>query len=115
MSGACLSLCANLFGLLYLVQSLLILFQYKGTLYTSSQEERYFDADLIYPLEENGLQFAFGIADLSNLRAHTTDTKYTLEELYNVHAIVYNSRDDGTVTEIPIDLHECSEAELGID
>ena len=67
MGGACLTIFANMFALVYLVQSLQILFQFKGTVITSSFESGYFKADEIYSIEENGMQFALGFADLSSL------------------------------------------------
>ena len=66
------------------MQSLLILFQYKGTLYTSHFEPRYFDLNEEFKPNENGLQFAFGIVNLSPIFFGEYVSEISLEELYEV-------------------------------
>ena len=111
--GAGLSLCANLFALLYLVQSLMILLQHKGTLFTSSFEARYFEPDQIYQHDEHGLQFAIGVVDVTAPKEQN-EAKYSLEELYDITIQNVQWSVDGAAEIKKFDLHECSEAELGL-
>ena len=51
-AGGFLSICANLLGLLFLVQSLIILQQYRGTQFTYTQEIDYYDEDFSMSAED---------------------------------------------------------------
>ena len=111
--GATLSLCANLFALVFLVQSLIIWLQYKGTLYTTSFEVGYFDGEEIYTQDDHGIQFAIGVIDLQ-YRTGQEESEYSLEQLYHITVNNLQLSVGGLAENVEFELHECTEEELGI-
>ena len=60
------------------------------------------------------MQFAIGFFDITLLNGATLNTNYTMAELYEVSAFNARIFANGTADIVPIELHECSRAELGI-
>ena len=60
------------------------------------------------------MQFAIGFNDITLLNGATLNTNYTMAELYDVSASNARLFANGSADIVPIDLYECSRAELGI-
>ena len=106
-AGSCVSCCLSLLSLLFCLQSLQILFQYKGTSFTSSRIEGHYSQDYNFT-EDSGFQIAVGIHNYGHTAIDIVDPSKYLSikaELFS-----YNDK-DGEIEE-EIELHDCTKEEL---